>query len=300
MDILGLENNYYLAGNDIWVQVSNFAKIPLRLELKATNLNTGKTMPIFRLYADLLNTFRFNLSQVVRPLQPYPDHIDVNTLQNYRLEFVVVFQDNTSEASILEKFFIRGGREKNNISEWYLNDGDKLIIAKWVDWIGIMLPGYAKKIMSSLIVDFIPSPADTYKMILPSACNAKIIKFLNSLGGYQFWVFETFEINPKVKGGAPISVIPTQLRMDISRNTGTETVKEITLKTKTPVALQPIILDLIQSPEILMYDPEGTDEASSWQRLQLSGSNDALLNSNDMSYPNEITYVLPNYVNRDL
>lgn len=300
MDILGLENNYYLAGNDIWIQVSNFPKNPIRLELKVTNLITTKTMPIFRLYPDLNNVFRFNLSQTIRPLQPYPDHINVNSLQSYSLEFVVIFEDNTTEASTVDKYFIRGGRNKNNVDEWHLFDGAKLIIEKWVDWRNIVLPGFANKIMGNLIVDYIPTSTETYKMILPSYCNAKIIKFLNSIGGYQYWIFETFEIKPKVKGKATISQIPMQLRSDIGRNIGTDTTKEITLKTKTPVSLQPIIMDLIESPEILMYDPEGADDSSRWHRLQLANSNEALYSSNDMSYLNEVVYILPNYINRDL
>ena len=300
MDILGLENNYYLAGNDIWLQVSNFPKVPIRLELEVTNLNTGVTMPLFRLYSDINNVFRFNVSQTIRPLQPYPNHINVNTLQEYRLEFTVIYEDNTSEISTLDRYFIRGGRDKNNIEEWYLSDGYKLLISKWVDWRGILLPGYANKIQNNLIVDYNPAMADTFKMILPSSCNAKIIKFLNSIGGYQYWVFESWEIKPKVKAQSMISQIPMQLREAVSRNIGTDTTKEITLKTKTPAELQPIIMDLIESPEILMYDTSGIDAASSWHRLQLNGSNEAIYNSNDMSYLNEITYILPNYINRDL
>lgn len=300
MNISGLENNYYLAGNDIWIQVSNFPKVPIRLELEVTNLNTGATMPLFRLYSDINNIFRFNVSQTIRPIQPYPNHTNVNTLQEYRLEFTVIFEDNTSEASTLDRYFIRGGRDKNNVDEWYLSDGYKLLISKWVDWRGILLPGYANKIQNNLIVDYIPAMADTFKMILPSSCNAKIIKFLNSIGGYQYWVFESWEIKSKVKAQSMISQIPMQLREDTSRNLGTDTTKEITLKTKTPTELQPIILDMLESPEILMYDPSGVDAASSWHRLQLANSNDGIYNSNDMSYLNEITYILPNYINRDL
>lgn len=300
MEIYGLNDNYYLAGNDIWIQVSNFPKKPIRLELKATNLNNSTTMPVFRLYADAENIFRFNVSQVIRPLQPYPNHINVNTLQNYRLEFTAIFEDNTSEAMTLEKYFIRGGRDKYNIDEWHLEAYSPLLISKWVDWQGIILPGYAKRIQATEIVSYFPLAADTYKMYVPSSCNARIIKFLNSLGGYQFWVFETSEIKPKVKSKSTISQIPMRLRDDVIRNVGTETTKELTLKTKTPAELQPIILDLISSPDVLMYDPQGTDDKSMWHRLQLASSNDAILNTNDMSYLNEVEYILPNYINRDL
>jgi len=300
MTIAGLENNYYLAGNDIWLQVSDFPKVPIRLDLKVTNLTTTVTLPILRLYPDTSNVFRFNVSQTIRPLQPYPDAPSHNTIGQYQLEFTVMFQDNTTELITVSKYFIRGGRDKNNIDEWYLSDGFPLVISKWVDWRGILLPGYANKIQGNAIIDYIPVASDTFKMNLLESCNAKIIRFLNSLGGYQFWVFEVSEIKPKVKGKNIISQIPMQLRADVSRNTGTDTVREITLKTKTPAELQPIILDLISSPEIQMYDPAGVDEASSWHRLQLSNSNDAILNTIDMSYTNEIDYILPTYINRDL
>lgn len=303
MTITGLENNYYLAGNGIWIQISNFPKVPIRLELKVTNINTSVSYPLLRLYPDQNNVFQCNICQAVRPLQPYPNHITVNTLQNYRMEFTVTFEDNTTEATTLEKYFIRGGRTKNSIDEWYLQNGQKLVIGTWVDWRGIMLPGYANKIQEGLIVNYIPPATETYKMILPSGCNAMIIKFRNSLGGYQYWVFETYEIKPKIKGKNTIYQIPHRLRDDASLNTGIDASEEITLKTKTPAELQPIILDLIKSPEILMYNPDGrsgVDDLSSWTRLELSNSNDAILNSNDMSYANELTYILPNYINRDL
>lgn len=300
MEILGLENNYYLSGNDIWIQVHNFVKVPTKLEIQITNTNTSKMLGIFRLYPDPDNIFKFNISQIVRPLQPFPDHIDLNTLQNYTIDFTVIFEDATSDAISLEKYFIRGGREKNNTEEWYLTDGHKLVIDQWVDWRGIILPGYAKKIMSSLVVDYIPTIAETYKMNIPSNCNAKIIKFLNSLGGYQFWVFEAHEINPKVKGKKQINQTPMRLRDDTFRSIGSTVETEITLKTRTPIDLQNIIIDLINSPDILMYDPAGNDDKSKWIRLGITGSNDALINTIDRVYNNEITFNLPNIINRDL
>ena len=299
MTITGIENNYYLAGNDIWIQVSDFPKVPIRLELKVTNLITSKTMPIFRLYADLNNVFRFNLSQTIRPLQPYPDHNNVNTLQTYRLEFVVIFGDNTTEASTVDKYFIRGGRDKNNISEWYLSDGYPLIIGKWVEWRGVNLPGFAKKIMSSLVVDFIPSEAQTYRMINHNFCNSKIIKFRNSLGGYQFWVFESWEIKKKAKPKKSIGRYTTRLRQNRSKTIGLTSDVSLTLKTKTPIDCQAIINDMIDSPDVLMYDPAGDDTDSRWHRLELD-SNDAVLNNADRVYLNEISFNMPNYINRDL
>lgn len=302
MDILGLENNYYLAGNSIWIQISNFLKVPIRLELKVTNTNNSVSYPLLRLYPDQNNIFQCNISQAIRPLQPYPNHITLNALQNYELEFKVVFEDNTSEIVTINRYFIRGGRPKNNVDEWYLTDGQKLVIGKWVEWRDIVLPSYANKIQGSIITNYIPPISETYNMILPSRCNAKIIKFRNSLGGYQYWIFESWEIKIKAKGKNTIYQIPYRLRGDDSLNTGLDTSKEIILKSKAPAELQPIIIDLIQSSEVLMFNPEGgagIDVLSIWTRLELA-NNEAILNSNDMSYTNELTYILPDYVNRDL
>ena len=300
MDVTGLENNYYLSGNDIWIKVYIFAKPLLRLELKVTNLNTGKTLPIFKLYADPANAVIFNASQTIRPLQPYPNHVNYNTLQKYKIEFTAILDDNTTEALSLERYFIRGGRDKNNIDEWYLQNNEKLFISKWVEWQGIDLPGEANKILNQYVVDFVPDIQDRYLMHIADKCKVKIIKFLNSKGGYQFWIFEASEIKAKSKAKSTVARVPMQLRADAYLGVGVDTSKELKLKSKVPAILQPIILDLLDSPDVLLYDPLGNDYLSKWHRLQLSGSNDALLNSNDMSYTNEITYSLPKYTNRDL
>lgn len=299
MTITGLENNYYLSGNDIWITISNFPKVPMRLQLKPSNLDTGVTLGTLTLYANLDNVFKFNISQIVRGLQPVPNHLTLNALQSYRFEILVTFDDNTTEATAIEKYFIRGGRDKNNIDEWFLNSNSPLVIDKWVEWRGITLPGFANKIMTNVIVDYVPSVANTYYMELPQLCNSTILKFRNSLGGYQFWVFESYEIRPKVRSKSAIQKISSRLRDDDFMNLGTDRDKQIVLKTKTPVDLQNIIFDLIESPEVMIYDPLGVDNSSKWQRLKLN-SNDAVLNSYDRVYNNEITYLLPNYINRDL
>lgn len=294
MDIIGLENNYYLSGNDIWIKVLNFPKTPVKLELQVVNNNTGLTTSILRIYPNLLNVFEFNISQAVRPLQPNPDHLSVNSLQEYSLSFTIIYDDETTDVETVDRLFIRGGRVKNNIDEWYLVDGQKLVISKWVEWIGVDIPGFAKKIQSTLIVDYIPPKSETYKMIIRS-CNYRIIKFLNSLGGYQFWVFESNEIENKVKPLDEINNIPNRLRDSMSRNIGSEITNEITLQTRVPIELQSIIVDLIGSNDILMYDPEGVDDESRWMRLGLSGSNEAIINTTDGVYMNEIKFKLPTF-----
>ena len=124
-------------------------------------------------------------------------------------------------------------------------------------------------------------------------------KFLNSLGGYQFWIFESWEIKKKAKPKKSIGRYTTRLRQNRSKTIGLTSDVSLTLKTKTPIDCQPIINDLIDSPDVLMYDPSGDDTDSRWYRLELD-SNDAVLNNADRVYLNEISFNMPNYINRDL
>ena len=318
MTITGLENNYYLSGNDIWIQVDdldNPANIPLKLELECSNTSTGEILGLLRLYPSPGKVFRFNISLPVRALQPEPDHITLNTMQLYSIKFTLIFAADpttaiTPEPQIitLDKYFIRGGRDKRATNEWFLTSTSPLIVGVWIKWAGITLPGFAKRIQGSEIVDFVPS--DAYEMMVPGLCDYRIIKFLNSLGAYQFYIFEGSEIQTDSKPKKNISRPTYRLRQSGVRSLGTETEEVIVLKTKTPGAIQAVIQDLIKSQDVLLYEPDsmiispyepaGTGDADSrWHRLELM-SNDAYKSTKDGSYQNELKFRFPNYINRDL
>ena len=297
MTITGLENNYYLTQNDIWVKISGVAEPIASLELSVKNLTTSKELPTLRLYPSPNNDFQFNISLPVRGLFPFPNHINVNSLQSFEITFRIKFGNSNIEDEVLTitKYFVRGGRNKNGVDEWYLLPSQELIVGRWIDW-GISLPTFAKRIQGSTIVDFIPS--NPFKFNL-RGCDYKIIKFLNSLGGYQYYIFEAFEIKNKSKSGKTIARIANRLRDDNFLNIGIDNEKEIEFSTKTPFEIQTVITDLISSFEVLIYNPDGNDEASRWQRLILE-SNDSVENNYDRVYENKIKYSFSNEITRTL
>lgn len=301
MTINGLENNYYLSGNDIWLQVFSFASPAIRLELECTNVSTGKSLQALKLYPNPQQIFRFNVSLPIRALQPEPDHssVPLNTMQLYRIKFTVFMENGSTDIIELERYFIRGGKNKSGAEEWYLISSSPLVVGKWTEWQGVSLPNHANRISGTQIIEYAPSAADIHKMILQGGCDYKIIKFLNSLGGYQFWVFESWEIKKKSKPKKSIGRYTTRLRQNRSKTIGLTSDVSLTLKTKTPIDCQAIINDMIDSPDVLMYDPSGDDTDSRWHRLELD-SNDAVLNNADRVYLNEISFNMPNYINRDL
>ena len=307
MTITGLENDYYLSGNDIWIQVDDLDtpdNIPLKLELECSNTSTGQSLGLLKLYPSPGKVFRFNVSLPVRALQPEPDHIALNTMQLYSLKLTLSFAADPITEAVppiqiisLDKYFIRGGRDKRATDEWYLKPTSPLIVGDWIKWAGITLPGFAKRVQGSEIVDFVPS--DPYVMMVPGLCDYRIIKFLNSLGAYQYYVFEGHEIQTDSKPKKNISRPTYRLRQSGVRSLGTETEEVIVLKTKTPGAIQVVIQDLVKSQDVLLYEPSGDDAQSRWHRLELM-SNDAFKSTKDGSYQNEIKFRFPNYITRDL
>mgnify|MGYP007017073019 FL=1 len=145
--------------------------------------------------------------------------------------------------------------------------------------------------------------------MVPGLCDYRIIKFLNSLGAYQFYVFEGSEIQTDSKPKKNISRPTYRLRESGVRSLGTETEEILVLKTKTPGAIQAVIQDLVKSQDVLLYEPGSVevspyespgvaDNDSRWHRLELM-SNDAYKSTKDGSYQNEIKFRFPNYINRD-
>lgn len=302
MTVSGLGNNYYLAGNDIWIQVYGFSTQPQRIEISVTNNTTGVTLPVLRLFSP--NTvYSCNISLPVRALQPDPNHISPNTMSSYTFTFTAFYADPEVEdevQTVSDKYFIRGGVNKSNTQEWYLSSGNNLLVNKWLVWEGVSLPSQPVRIQGANLVSFSPLATDSYRMPVRGMCTPTIIKFLNSLGGYQYYIFEFAEKQLKTKGKGSVSRLAYRLRADRSRAIGVTEEEVLNLKTRTPEAAQDVYEDLLRSHDILLYDPAGTDDASRWHRLEVTQSNDAVLNNRDRYYDNEATFKLPNYVNRDL
>lgn len=148
MIITGLENNYYLTQNDIWVSVGIFSEAVSTLDITVKNIDTGKELPALKLYPSPNNDFQFNISQVMRALMPEPNHINNNNLQKFSISFTAHYVDsNSPDKNItLEKHFIRGGRNKDVNKHWYLQEGSKLVVGKWIQWNNVNLPNLPQRI----------------------------------------------------------------------------------------------------------------------------------------------------------
>lgn len=301
MIISGLDNNYYLSLNDIWITVNDFTKKTSYLELTVTNITTGVSLLPFTPSPSPENEFNFNICVPVRNLFPLPNPVDINSLQEFKFDFRVKYEDTTvpDETATLTKYFVRGGMEKNGTAEWFLSSSKELVVGKWINWRGITLPGFAKRIQNNTIVNYVPTEENTFFLQHSPGCDYRIVKFLNSLGGYQFFVFEKFQTKSKTKAGKMISKISKRLRVDNFRNTGLTVEKTIEFETKTPHQIQEVFTELVISPEVYLYNPDGNDNDSQWQRLILE-NNDSIENNYTQQYENKIEFSFSNYITRSI
>lgn len=299
MVIIGLENNYYLSLNDIWIAVNSFSSKTNALIFTVTNLTSGKSLLPLNLSPSPNDDYEFNICIPVRSLFPYTDHVNVNSLQQFKFDFRIKFEDTTIPDQVvsLEKYFVRGGREKNGKSEWFLSNTEELIIGKWIEWNGISLPGFAQRIVNNKIVSYVPGNEKIFTHNLNNSCDYKILKFLNSIGGYQYFVFEKFLQKNKTKSGKTIPKKTRKLKYDNFRNTSINNERTIELKTFTPLEIQDVFTELVNSPEVFLYNPEGDDNYSRWELLKLE-SNDSEENNYDRKYENKIEFSRSNYFKR--
>lgn len=296
MEIRGLENNYYLAGNDIWISVLGFYEPILKLELIFTNLTTGTTLRQLTLYPNPNNEFSFNVCAPIRALFPIPNHISNNNLHQFSIAFKSIYESETLPDEVnLTKYFLRAYKEKGGVNEWYLQDGAELVIKPWGEWQGVYL-GNAQKIQGSIISNFVP---DYIKVLKVRDCEFRILKFRNSLGGYQYFVFSAWEIENKSKGQKIITKHKSRLRENGFRNLGSEFEKNIKFSDNTSFEMQDVFTDMVNSSEVYLYDSEGDDNDSSWIALALE-SNKSIKNNFDFVYENEISFNIINDVKNSI
>lgn len=296
MVLTGLENNYYLSNNDINVTVSATSLPSIYIDVSFKNETTGVEIGPLRPYPNLVNEYVFNVCMPIRSLMPEPDHVNVNTLHFITIRITAMLNDGTTENYTISKYFIRGGLNKQSTTEWYLTNAQPLKVGIWPVWRGITLPTGAYRIQGSAVVEY--TPTDTEEVISPNLCDCKIVRFLNRLGGYQYWIFESYTEIDETKGGKSKLLPARRLRQNVSRQLSVTTERQIVLKSSVPIKFAELIKDLQRSNDLYIYDPNGDDWDSHWQRVEIAGTNKLEINNVTGVVNSEITFNLPEYVNR--
>lgn len=285
MIVSGLNSNRYLVGNPIPVTISlesdALFEISSYIDMTITKIATHEgdvtyTLPVIRLHPSA-NGLTIDLSPYIKGLMPSP-YIPyssyINPIPNYQ-RFNIGFsetQTNTSN-SFLSKTFIRGFKREDNPYATNLAVNDQLNpcdkIPVWGPypsarfWINA-----SSEIESTVVVE------DVYvkQMKIPTACNPFYVRFLNSLGGYSFWMFNSWDWNTKSKEEG---VIERTTFLDNYSLGFTET-NTVNVDTRVKREFYPLIKDLLVSPVIQVYQQFSTTRT--WVKIELKG--DSIIENN--------------------
>ena len=239
----GLESNGYYINNEIWLAFPSYAGnayFTVRIE----SVSNPQLFFVSRVYASPDGTARINISPILKSL--FGNFGNPNAQ-----EFKVIRILSSNNSSItLQKTFIRGGvrSTKTNLKatgNTFLNPASKYPIFQGYPVTFESLDG--NYIINELIQKDIPTSLIDNR--IPKGCNGAYIKFLNQLGGYSYWYFESFS---NTESGSNLGGFINSLNnVD---DLGNESQTQFKAYSKFPKEYVSIAKDLAVSGEVYIYE----------------------------------------------
>lgn len=252
MVITGINQNRYLINNPIWIDISNAGeKVLLSFNSLQSDL---QNYPIFTFYT-FNGSAEVDLSEIIKGLMPESNHPQ-NPIAGQVIQGNITTQSLTFQSlgtvigsQNFNKVFIRGGDASmgTNLtlpSGAVLKESPKIPV-----WQGYPSAKYTLNSNNQIIFSNILTNAeiDRRKVV---TCNPVFLRFLNTRGGYSFWMFEEWEVNEKSSKTNRID------RRGNPLDLGMEIAWELSLNTRVERAYNATLSALLKSPEVHIYRVE--------------------------------------------
>src|SRR5690554_6585430 len=253
-EVRGLNSEMYFINNPIFVEVETDEK---RLLIEVIHNNITREL-VFDVYNDLVV---FDLAILAKTLMPLPHYDSIfeqqqstNILRNVRLKFYKIDEDDNQTLFYQTNHtFIRGGFiVGNNIS---VQDGAELIESDSVPvWVGY--PSYYAEIEGTEIIWQSLPPQEKMDIIKERNCNGVYLCWLNSKGGYSFWLFEAWEMRIKADETEIINRYRPSYNYQGFQTTGNDSQYSLNVKSIIPKKYFNHIKSLVNSPDVWLYNLE--------------------------------------------
>lgn len=278
--VTGLTGNNFLINNDIVINLSEndpdmiFVRT---FSMTVTNLSSGESHN-FEYTPKPDNTIRLSISDVIKAMFKNP-----STSINYTLEsltfhnrevfdftFTSVYDvagnlSKTNSISIGDKIFLRGGKNTNNTNVTIPNNTRLRPTDILPYWEGFPTAEYTLTSLGIVKNPIMSSVINKERRNI-KGCNPFYIKFLNTSGGFSYWLFEG---QKEVKSNANIGYINNvNNKLDLGNDVSTE----FDVFSRVPARFYPLIFDLIESPDIYLYYKDPTLNTAQkattfWQKI---------------------------------
>lgn len=280
VQVEGLNGNGYLINNSIILNILETGNTSGHFGFKI-EIYKGSSLVQTIVTSAINKRLRLDISSQIKSLFSLPSQYDSNSnaglfrihiFSGFITPLGFVYYDFSGSYNVT-KSFIRGGIRGNGrnltLPVGAVLNPDRNVYTPY-------FPGYPNEV-SSIINDngnlwivkqnINPLAPNVIKR-REKGCNSTYVKFMNSLGGYSFWLFEgnTYEEKNTNSG-----IINNLSIIDL----GNEVQEELELYSKVPRNFISIMKDLIISPEIYIYSL--TEQGETWSRYY-SGSNTIEIN----------------------
>jgi len=213
MDIQGLNRDRYLINNPIWVEITDVPQDAVYVELSIFKETPEAELeesqgPQLSLRLHPINGFIcFDIGEGVKTYMDLPNwrsetgsgaRIETN-YQRLRFSFKAVsFDMTTLEEELISRMFIRGGRDSlsDNVvlgSNAVLKEST--LLPRW----GTFPVRKFSLDDQGAIISTSTIPTDESVTLRIPGCNPVYFKFLNTLGGYSYWLFEVWDFEKSAK-----------------------------------------------------------------------------------------------------
>lgn len=237
--ITDINSNGYLINNEIWMGI--VAPDPVEyFQVTFRNTNNGKVSRPFTLYP-IEGQAGVDIAPVIKSMFDYPE------VRNYN-EFIIDVEASNGVTASISRGFLRGGNRTNDTNQ-NLSAGDILRpTIKLPYWTGYPTSEYyldSGLRIRERVFDEINDIDKDFRRV--KGCNNLYFKFLNQMGGYSNWLFESYsEPESNTNLGAFV-------RNRVLSDLGNEVDNVLNVYSKVPEQYIDLIKDLIVSPEIYIY-----------------------------------------------
>jgi hypothetical protein len=241
--VTGLNGNRYYVNNPIWVKVDTTGDSNNQVTL---NISKDSDILYSAKYYTLNNIVHFDLSEIMKGLLPEPNHpktiVSGQSIKLAEGNFSIDLPNFNVSRS-----FLRGGEysDRENIevpNNAILSESEKIPV-----WTGYPSAKYYFDINGISRYTEILTTSESEKRRVIS-CNPVFLRFLNTKGGYSFWLFDEWEINKSSKQGTIVE------RRVQNLDLGLTTEGSINLSTKADTRYINTLNALLSSSEIYIYN----------------------------------------------
>ena len=234
----GLESNGYYINNEIWLEFPSYVG-NLYFTIRIENITVPQDIFIEKVYASPSGTARVNISPILKSM--------FGASNSNVFKITRILSSNGASIS-LERTFIRGGERslftnRNSANNIYLNPALKYPVFNGYPITFYYLNG--DYTISQIPQADVPLSVIEYRNT--RTCNGTYVKFLNQMGGYSYWYFESSSDNESSDnlGGFVRENLPNDL--------GNEVNNQIKAFSKFPKEYVMIAKDLAVSGDVYVF-----------------------------------------------